>query len=89
MSGDLELFLELIQDLFPGLEIESNNECVLGDAITESLANKGFKPGKAFINKVQELHSNLKTRYGVVLVGRPGVGKTACYKNFLRKRWEI
>ncbi len=80
LADDLQLFLQLIQDLFPGMDIPETVYGSLTEEINSSLERLDYKPGKMFVSKVTQLFESLNVRFGVMVLGQPGVGKSACIK---------
>jgi len=79
LSDDLALFLQLIRDLFPGFSIPDTNYGALTRELTYALDAKKLSPTPSFITKSQQLFECLNVRFGVMIIGLPGVGKTTCY----------
>ena len=80
VAEDLPLFNALIQDLFPGVEIPEQNSSELGAQIAKSLTAMNLEVLPAFVTKVTQLFDTFNVRFGVMLVGPAGGGKTTCYK---------
>jgi dynein heavy chain len=88
LAEDIPLFDALVQDLFPGLHIEDAQFDELETQITESIEELKFQQNKAFNSKVVQFFDTLNVRFGVMLVGPTGGGKTVCYevlKNVMTK----
>ena len=79
VSQDIPIFLRLITDLFPGLELDK----VVNDALSETCQKickaKGLQPDDAFIQKVNEFNEILDVRHSVMLIGPDGCGKTSIW----------
>ena len=80
LSNDLQLFLQLIRDLFPGFRIPDTDYGVLAKALNEAIDLKQLSKTPEFINKCQQLFESLNVRFGVTIIGLPGVGKTTTYQ---------
>ncbi len=80
LSDDLQLFLQLVQDLFPGVQLPETNYGALTRELANTLERKQLSPGNAFVQKTQQLFESLNVRFGVMIIGLPGVGKTTCYE---------
>ncbi|KAL0232167.1 hypothetical protein PCE1_003163 [Barthelona sp. PCE] len=78
IANDVPLFLNIISDLFPGVEIPSVDYGVLREAIEEVLTRDGFQLIPAFVGKIQQLFETHIVRHGLMLVGLPATGKTVC-----------
>ena len=80
LKDDLPLFNAIVQDLFPTVQIkEANYEYFLKN-IKARLAEKTLQPHVPFMNKVIQLFETFNVRFGVMLVGFTGSGKTTCYE---------
>ena len=79
LTNDLQLFLQLIRDLFPGFEIPDTNYGPLTKALQNALIKRTLSVTPTFINKSQQLFESLNVRFGVMIIGLPGVGKTTSY----------
>ena len=79
LQSDLELFISLVQDLFPEVVFPAKEHGSLDDELEKHAKISGLRPGNQFFAKVQQLHENLAVRVGVMLIGQPGVGKSTCY----------
>ena len=80
LPNDLQLFLQLIHDLFPGLEIPETNYGPLTQELHNVLINRRLSVTNEFVNKSQQLFESLSVRFGVMIIGLPGVGKTTAYE---------
>ncbi len=79
LQTDLELFLDLMHDLFPTAGPAPHEErSPLSEELEKVCPPLGLRPGNRFFAKVRQLHENLASRVGVMLIGAPGVGKSAC-----------
>ncbi|RYH31858.1 hypothetical protein EON65_01740 [archaeon] len=80
LADDLPLFAAIVQDLFPGVEIPSNDYGELQVALEEELDKAGLQKVPKFINKVIQMFDIFNIRFGATLVGPAGTGKTTCYR---------
>ncbi len=80
LKDDLPLFSALIQDLFPSAIIPDVSFEELEGQIKETIAHKGLQPVGPFITKVIQLFDTFDVRFGVMIVGLTGAGKTMCYE---------
>ena len=80
LQQDLPLFLAIVQDLFPEAQIIEPDYGDLLKQIEKSIDNKGLQKHKVFKQKVIQLHETFLVRFGVMLVGETGSGKTTCYQ---------
>jgi dynein heavy chain len=79
LVDDLPLFSALIQDLFPSLQLPETNYGELDTAIRHAIQVAGLQPVDGFITKVAQLYDTFAVRFGVMLVGAAGSGKSACH----------
>ena len=84
LSDDVILFQALISDLFPGEIIPKQDYGELLQAIEAVTLEQGLqiKP-ECTLNAIQ-LYETLNVRFGVMLVGPTGGGKTRCYETLQR-----
>ena len=80
LKDDLPLFSALIQDLFPSAHIPDVSFVELENQIQETLTSKGLQNVPTFTTKVIQLFDTFDVRFGVMLVGPTGGGKTTCYE---------
>ncbi|KAL4470156.1 hypothetical protein ABPG72_009081 [Tetrahymena utriculariae] len=84
LKDDLPLFSALVQDLFPGAEIPEVQYGNLEFVINQSLKSSGLQVVDTFVTKIIQLFDTMNVRFGVMLVGPTGSGKTECYKNLAK-----
>jgi dynein heavy chain len=80
LADDLPLFAAIVQDLFPGVEIPSNDYGELQVALEEEIMKAGLQKVPKFIGKVIQMFDIFNIRFGATLVGPAGTGKTTCYR---------
>ena len=80
LLDDLPLFGALIGDLFPGVLIPDSDYGDLQTQIEKSLLDLGFQKVPELVTKVIQLFETFNVRFGVMLVGLTGSGKTTCYE---------
>ena len=80
VADDLPLFNALIQDLFPGVEIPQENQSDLEQQIHSSMALMNLKTVPEFVTKVTQLFDTFNVRFGVMIVGPAGGGKSTCFQ---------
>ena len=78
VADDLPLFRALIQDLFPDVEIPEANFDELEHQIDQSIEQMGLMCHNKFKQKVVQLFDTFNVRFGVMIVGPAGGGKTTC-----------
>ena len=51
----------------------------LQSSIQRAAVSSGLQPVASFVNKVEQLYDTMTVRFGVMLVGETGSGKSACH----------
>jgi dynein heavy chain len=80
LKDDLPLFNAIIQDLFPTATIAENDYGLLEVTIKKIIEDKDLQKHQPFIIKVIQLFETFNVRFGVMLVGPTGSGKSTCYE---------
>ena len=80
LSHDLPLFDALIRDLFPGVEVPVTEYGSLDREIRNALSHNGLQAVEKYITKIIQLYETMSVRFGVMIVGATGTGKTRCYE---------
>lgn len=79
LKDDLPLFSAIVQDLFPSIEITESDYGELQTQIEDSITHFGYQQHPVFLLKCIQLFETFNVRFGVMLVGPTGGGKTTCY----------
>ncbi|KAG4103981.1 dynein heavy chain and region D6 of dynein motor-domain-containing protein [Neocallimastix lanati (nom. inval.)] len=79
-SSDTPLFMGILSDLFPGIEIPEIDNSEFLSALSEEFKENNLQEIKAMIVKIVQLYETKKTRHGVMIVGQSGSGKTTVWK---------
>ncbi|KAA6355293.1 MAG: putative dynein heavy chain, partial [Streblomastix strix] len=80
LSDDVPLFMDIIRDLFPGVNIPAIEHAILQGAISTALKIQGMQPAQQFILKCLQVYETMEVRWGLMLVGETGTGKTTCLR---------
>lgn len=80
VAEDKPLFLSIMRDLFPDVELEQPAQNDLEKAILEVINEEGLQPEKFLIEKIIQLNVTMQTRHGNMLVGGTGSAKTTSWK---------
>ena len=80
VKDDLPLFHALIKDLFPTLEVQPVSYGALQTQIEDSVIKLNLQKVPGFILKVLQLYEVFTIRFGVMIVGLTGGGKTTCFE---------
>uniref|UniRef100_A0A7S4D2X3 Dynein-1, subspecies f n=1 Tax=Eutreptiella gymnastica TaxID=73025 RepID=A0A7S4D2X3_9EUGL len=73
---DVPLFLGLIDDLFPGLQVERVTQEALAKAVQNDIKTKGYQYLSQQADKVVQLYETMLTRHTTMVVGPTQGGKT-------------
>ncbi|XP_071376580.1 dynein axonemal heavy chain 11 [Centroberyx affinis] len=84
MTSDVPIFLGLISDLFPLLDVPRKRDPELENAVRQSVSELHLQPEENFILKVTQLEELLAVRHSVFVVGGPGTGKSQILKTLHR-----
>ncbi|XP_069552287.1 dynein axonemal heavy chain 11 [Brachyistius frenatus] len=76
VTEDVAIFLGLLGDLFPGLEVERERDCEFEKAIRTTTLELRQQPEETFILKVVQLEELMAVRHSVFVVGNAGTGKS-------------
>jgi dynein heavy chain, axonemal len=79
-SDDVPLFMAILYDLFPGVEIASIDYTELTTAIIEEMKLARIQPVESMITKIIQLYETKVSRHGVMIVGETGSGKSTIWK---------
>lgn len=77
---DMELFLLLINDLFPGMETPPSEQGDLIVAMRECLAERGLQIHEGIVSKSVQLYESKLTRHCNMVVGKTLSGKSVGWK---------
>jgi dynein heavy chain len=80
LSNDIPLFYAIVQDLFPKSEIVEADNSEINKSLTKSCRKFGLQPHVPFLKKIVQLLETFGVRFGVMLVGSTGSGKTRSYE---------
>ncbi|KAF2878695.1 hypothetical protein ILUMI_27474 [Ignelater luminosus] len=77
LADDAVLFQGILSDLFPGVELPLQEYGAFQTAIEDVMVVQGLQVEVAMIKKVIQLYETMIVRWGVMLVGPTGGGKSA------------
>ncbi|KAG7466869.1 hypothetical protein MATL_G00146930 [Megalops atlanticus] len=80
VTNDVPIFLGLISDLFPLLDVPRKRDPDLEQAVRQAVAELHLQPEENFILKVTQLEELLAVRHSVFVVGSAGTGKSQILK---------
>uniref|UniRef100_H3ASB2 Dynein, axonemal, heavy polypeptide 9 like n=1 Tax=Latimeria chalumnae TaxID=7897 RepID=H3ASB2_LATCH len=76
VTNDVPIFLGLINDLFPLLDVPRKRDLNLEQMVRQSIAELHLQPEENFILKITQLEELLAVRHSVFVVGNAGTGKS-------------
>lgn len=92
VTDDMPVFLGLIGDLFPGLDVPRKRVADLEAMVKQSVVDLKLQPEESFCLKVIQLEELLNVRHSVFVIGNAGTGKSQIlkslnktYQNFKKK----
>ncbi|KAM9852522.1 dynein axonemal heavy chain 11 [Aulostomus maculatus] len=77
VTEDVAIFLGLLGDLFPGLEVERERDWEFEKAVRKTSVLLRLQPEETFILKVMQLVELMAVRHSVFVVGNAGTGKSS------------
>ena len=80
VAEDLPVFLGLISDLFPNLDVPRKRDLEFEKAVKHAACDLKLQPEENFIMKICQLDELLGVRHSVFIVGEAGTGKTQMWR---------
>ncbi|XP_061919084.1 dynein axonemal heavy chain 11 isoform X5 [Entelurus aequoreus] len=80
VTEDVTIFLGLLQDLFPGLEVERERDLEFEKTVRDTTVALRLQPEETFILKVMQLVELMAVRHSIFVVGNAGTGKSSILK---------
>ncbi|XP_065591374.1 dynein axonemal heavy chain 17 isoform X2 [Cyrtonyx montezumae] len=81
MTDDLPVFMGLIRDLFPALDVPRKRDLTFEKVITQSVLELKLQAEESFVLKVVQLEELLQVRHSVFVIGNAGCGKSQVLKS--------
>jgi len=80
VAQDVEVFLGLINDLFPGYDLPRKRDAPM-ESLLHALCREGnLQPVDNFITKIASLRELFDVRHSVFVIGPPGSGKSSVWR---------
>ncbi|XP_014887254.1 dynein axonemal heavy chain 9 isoform X4 [Poecilia latipinna] len=84
VTEDMPVFLGLIGDLFPSLEVPRKTDLDFEKHVKQSILDLKLQPDDSFVLKVVQLEELLAVRHSVFVVGSAGTGKSQVMRSLQR-----
>ena len=84
VTDDTPVFLGLIADLFPNLDVPRKRDVVFEKSVKMAACDLKLQPEENFIMKICQLDELLTVRHSVFIVGDSGTGKTQTWKTLIK-----
>ncbi|XP_025892623.1 dynein heavy chain 17, axonemal [Nothoprocta perdicaria] len=88
VTDDLPVFMGLIGDLFPALDVPRKRDLNFEKLIKQSMLELKLQAEESFVLKVVQLEELLQVRHSVFVIGNAGCGKSQVLKS-LHKTYQI
>jgi dynein heavy chain, axonemal len=89
LDADIELFLDIIKDLFPYTTVEKSDDFIFQNKVREVLEKDNLQCLDKFLEKVTQLLDTMMVRLGNMLVGQTGTGKSSIYMTLVKTLTEL
>ncbi|XP_043958392.1 dynein heavy chain 9, axonemal isoform X2 [Gambusia affinis] len=84
VTEDMPVFLGLIGDLFPSLEVPRKRDLDFEKHVKQSILDLKLQPDDNFVLKVVQLEELLAVRHSVFVIGNAGTGKSQVMRSLQR-----
>ncbi|XP_039201063.1 dynein heavy chain 17, axonemal isoform X2 [Crotalus tigris] len=88
VTDDLPVFMGLIGDLFPALDVPRKRDLNFEKIIKQAVVELRLQPEESFVLKVVQLEELLQVRHSVFVIGNAGSGKSQVLKS-LNKTYQL
>ncbi len=80
IQADFDIFMRLLGDLFPGIEVSRKRDMELEATIVETVEKHKLTPEPEFIKKIVQFKELIDVRWSVFIMGPPATGKTSVWQ---------
>ena len=77
LGPDIPLFEAIVQDLFPGIGVPTEDFLLFEDTIREALIIQNYQYDQKLVDKIMQLWETMCVRFGTIIMGDTMTGKTA------------
>lgn len=84
VTDDLPVFMGLICDLFPSLDVPRKRDLEFEKNIRQAVVDQKLQPEDSFILKVVQLQELFDVRHSVFIIGNAGTGKSKVWTTLLQ-----
>lgn len=84
VTEDVPVFMGLIGDLFPNLDVPRKRDVAFETVIKQSALDLKLQPEAGFVLKVVQLEELFAVRHSVFVIGFSGTGKSEVWKTLNR-----
>lgn len=84
VTDDLPVFMGLIGDLFPALDVPRKRNPDLEKEVKKAIVQMKLQPEESFILKVVQLQELFEVRHSVFVIGNAGTGKSMVWKSLYK-----
>ena len=88
VNEDLPVFMGLIGDLFPGLDVPRKRDMEFEKDVREAVLSLNLQPEDSFLLKIVQLQELLDVRHSVFVLGPAATGKTGVLRS-LHKTYQL
>lgn len=89
VEEDLDIFMGLLGDLFPGINVPPKRDLQFEEVIASCLLDAKLDPEPEVIKKVVQLNELLEIRHCVFIIGSAGAGKSTAWKMLAKSNDKI